>query len=83
MLRLTGIDIARCAPGQLSLEDQVGEVGQDPVVGEVIRRSVVMLGQSHDSGDVRRVGASGETAHGRVADYAVAEIPMASASTAP
>jgi hypothetical protein len=62
------------APGQLPLEDQVGEVRLDLVVRELIRRSVVVLRQAHHGGDVRRVGAPRETTYGHVADHAGAEL---------
>jgi len=62
------------APGELPLEDQVGEVRLDLVVRQLIRRAPVVLGQAHDGGDVRRVGAPGETTHGHVANHAGAEL---------
>ena len=49
--------LAARAPGQLSLLDQVGEIGLDLLVGQLIRRAVVVLRQLHDGGDVRLVGA--------------------------
>src|SRR3989449_290573 len=61
------------APGQLPLVDQVGEIGLHLIAGDLVRRSPVVLCQSHDGGDVRRVGAPGEPTHGHVANHAVSE----------
>ncbi len=61
------------APRQLSFLDQVGEIGLHLVAGDLVRRSPVVLRQSHDGGDVRLVSAGGEAAHGHVADHAVSE----------
>jgi hypothetical protein len=58
------------APRELALLDQVGEIGLDLVVGELIRRPLVVLRQLHHLADVRLVGAGREAAQRHVADHA-------------
>jgi len=62
--------LAARAPGQLALLDQVSEVGLHLVVGELIRRPLVVLRQLHHLADVGLVGAARETAQRHVADHA-------------
>jgi hypothetical protein len=62
--------LAARAPRQLALLDQVGEIGLDLVVGELVWRSLVVPRQLHDLTDVRLVGTGRETAHRHVADHA-------------
>jgi hypothetical protein len=61
------------APGQLADLDQVGEIGLDFVVGELVRGALVMLRQAYDGGHLRLVGARGEAAQGHVTDHAGTE----------
>jgi hypothetical protein len=62
------------APGELALLNQMGEVRLDFVAGDLVRGSAVVPRQADHRGDVRLVGARGETAHGQVADHAGAEL---------
>ncbi len=62
--------LAARAPGQLALLDQVSEVDLHLVVGELIRRPLVVLRQLHHLADVGLVGAARETAQRHVADHA-------------
>src|SRR5438132_9382703 len=62
--------LATRAPRELAFLNQVGEIGLDLLIGELIRRAFVVLGQLHDLADVRLVGAGGEATHRHVADHA-------------
>src|SRR6266446_2710272 len=62
--------LATRAPRELAFLNQVGEIGLDLLIGELIRRSFVVLGQLYDLADVRLVGAGGEAAQRHVADHA-------------
>ena len=62
------------APGQLPLVDQVGEIGLHLIAGDLVRRSPVVLRQSHHGGDIRRMSAPGETTHGHIANHSVSEL---------
>ncbi len=66
--------LATRAPRELAFLNQVGEIGLDLLIGELIRRALVVLGQLHDLADVRLVGAGREATHRHVADHAGPEL---------
>jgi hypothetical protein len=58
------------APRELALLEQVGEIGLNLVVGQLIRRSLVVPRPLHHLADVRLVGAGRQAAHRHVTDHA-------------
>jgi hypothetical protein len=56
------------APGQLTLVDQMSEVGLDFVAGDLVGRAVIVLRQADHGGDIRLVvrGAKPRTVMSRI-----------------
>lgn len=50
------------APGESALDSQVEEISFNPFEVELVRRSVVIVGQSGDSGQVRLLSSGREAA---------------------